>query len=410
VIFKKFFIFIFPLLLLGCGKRTISNIPVGKYRAILKTAGGDLPFFFELKDSSGIKTAYLLNGKETIKIDEVKIENDSLTLYLPSFNSTIRADFSGSLLRGDLTLVKANAVLQIIPFKAGLNTNYRFFVKPKSNIDVTGRWSVDFKEDDGSTYPAVGEFNQNGSELTGTFLTPTGDYRYLEGQVKDSTIYLSTFDGGHAYLFRATLNSDKKLEGGYWSGIKYHESWTAYRNEEAKLPDPDSLTFLKKGYNKFYFSFPDLNGNMVSLSDEKYQGKVVIVTLEGSWCPNCHDEARFLSPFYDKYHKQGLEIICLMFENYDDTVKAISQIKKFRDEFNIKYDLLLAGTNNKDLASKKFPMLNRVMAFPTTIFIDRKGRVRKINTGFSGPGTGEHYINLTDRFTDFVKKLLKEKN
>ena len=408
---KKLFILFFtmPLLMLNCGRQSITKVPVGKYRAILKTAGGDLPFFFELKNEKGIYTSSLLNGEETVKVDYVKVLGDSLTLYLPSFNSTIKAVYSASLLRGNLTLVKANAMLQVIPLKAELNTNYRFFPKPENSINVTGRWSAVFKEDDGSTYPAVGEFKQSGSDLKGTFLTPTGDYRYLEGQVKGRTIYLSTFDGGHAYLFKATLDKNNKLEGGYWSGPKYYESWTAVKDENAKLPDPDKLTFLKKGYSKFDFSFPDLKGKIVSLSDKKYKGKVVIVTLEGSWCPNCHDESRFLSPLYEKYHDRGLEIISLMFENYDDTARAINQIKKFRDKFNIKYNLLLAGTNDKDLASKKLPMLNKVMAFPTTIFIDRKGRVRKINTGFSGPGTGEHYIHLTDEFTSFTEKLLNEK-
>ena len=394
---------------LSCTQKSTDEIRLGKYRAVVTTAGGDLPFFFVLKNENGINSAYLMNGDETIKIDSVHIWKDSLSLYLPAFNSTITASPSNSILAGSLTLVKANAVLQIIPLKAEQNSSYRFFPKPESNINVTGRWSAIFTEDDGSTYPAVGEFHQNASDLNGTFLTPTGDYRYLEGQVKDSTIYLSTFDGGHAYLFKAKLDKSNKLKGGYWSGLKYHESWTAFRNEDAKLPNPDSLTYLKKGYNKFNFSFPDLTGKMVSLSDKKYDGKVVIVTLAGSWCPNCHDEARFLSPFYNKYHSQGLEIIALMFENYNDTTRAISQIKKFQDKFDIKYDLLLAGTNDKDLASKKLQMLNRVLAFPTTIFIDKQGRVRKINTGFSGPGTGEHYIKLTDEFTRFVEKLLSEK-
>jgi peroxiredoxin len=402
-------LFITPLFIIGCANHENQKVEMGKYRAELSTAGGNLPFFFEIRSNDGISTANLLNGAETVKIDNIHIWNDSLELYLPAFNSTIKATRSNSGLIGNLTLVKANAVLQVISLKAEQNSNYLFFPNPQYSIDVTGRWAATFTEDDSSTYPAVGEFHQNGSDLTGTFLTPTGDYRYLEGQVKDSTIYLSTFDGGHAYLFKARLDKSGKLNGGYWSGLTYHESWAAYRNENAKLPDPDSLTYLKKGFTSFNFSFPDLNGKMVSLSDRKYNGKVVVVTLAGSWCPNCQDEAGFLSPFYDKYHNKGLEMIALMFENYDDTARAVGQIKKFRDKFNIKYDLLLAGTNDKDLASKKLPMLNKVLAFPTTIFIDRKGRVRKINTGFSGPGTGEHYIALTDEFTRFVEKLLSEK-
>jgi peroxiredoxin len=402
-------LFIISLFIAGCAKHVNQGIEMGKYRAELSTAGGTLPFFFEIESNGGINTANLLNGDETVKIDEVHIWNDSLKLFLPTYNSSIKAVRSDSGLVGNLIIVKANAVLQVIPLKAEQNINYLFFPNPPANINVTGRWAATFTEDDGSTYPAVGEFHQNGSDLIGTFLTPLGDYRYLEGQVKDSSIYLSTFDGGHAYLFKAKLDKSGKLIGGYWSGINYHESWTAFKDENAKLPNPDSLTYLKKGFTRFNFSFPDLKGKMDSLSDQNYRGKVVIVTLAGSWCPNCQDEAEFLSPFYDKYHNKGLEMIALMFENYDDTARAVHQIERFRDKFNIKYDLLLAGTNDKDLASKKLPMLNKVLAFPTTIFIDRKGRVRKINTGFSGPGTGEHYFVLIDEFTRFVEKLLSEK-
>ena len=400
---------IFLLSLTGCNKKSVRQVPMGQWRGELSTAGGTLPFFFELKDSSGIKVALLLNGDEIVKIDEVNINGDSIRLYLPAFNFTIEAKLVDSTLSGTLKLIKAGGVPQILLFNAKQNIPYRFIKNPENKINVSGRWAATFVDDEGSSYPAVGEMEQNGSDLNGTFLTPTGDYRYLEGQVNDSSIYLSTFDGAHAFLFRAALDKSNKLRGDFWSGNKYHESWTAVRDKNAKLPNPDSLTFLKKGFTKLDFTFPDLNGNKVSLSDPKYKDKVVIVTLAGSWCPNCHDEAGFLSPFFDKYHSKGLEIIGLMYENYDDAARAIRQIKKFRDKFNIKYDLLLAGANNKGEASKTLPMLNKVMAFPTTIFIDRKGRVRKINTGFSGPGTGEHYIQLTDRFTDFVQKLLNEK-
>ena len=404
-----FLYFICLICLSSCNSDENNKLETGIWKAELFTAGGSLPFFFEItKNENGKYSAELLNGEETVKIDDVQVNNDSLVLYLPAYNSTINAEIEGIELNGTLTLVKANAVLQVIPLKTKKEENFLFFFKPKDSINITGKWAVKFTEDDGSSYPAVGEFIQSGADVNGTFLTTTGDYRFLSGQVNDSSIYLATFDGAHAYLFKAKMDNKGNLNGGYWSGLKYHETWTAYKDINAKLPDADSLTSLKRGASKFDFTFPDLKGDFVSLSDTKYKNKVVIVTLAGSWCPNCHDEARFLSPFYDKYKDEGVEIIGLMYENYPDSTKAIEQIKKFKKKFNIKYDLLLAGVNNKDFASKTLPQLNRVLAFPTTIFVDKQRRVRRINTGFSGPGTGEHYIHLTDEITELVEELLNE--
>lgn len=407
--FKIALSFLLILSLTGCMTNKPTEIKTGKWRAILSTSGGDLPFFFEINNNRGKYTAQLLNGNEKVKINDIMIKNGTITLYLPAFNSTIKVKLENTSMLGNLTLVKAGGIEQVIPLVARQNQNYKFFSKTKNLINITGRWDVTFVEEDGSSYPAVGEFKQDGSKLKGTFLTTTGDYRYLDGQVKDSVIYISTFDGAHAFLFKATLDKYGKLNGGFWSGLTYNEKWTAVRNEKAALPDPDSLTFIKKGYKKFDFTFPDLSGNNVSISGDKYKGKVVIVTLAGSWCPNCHDEARFMSPFFDKYYNKGLEVVALMYENYNEPEKAIKQIKKFRDKFDIKYDLLYAGVNDKDIAGKTLPQLNKVLAFPTTIFIDRKGRVRRINTGFSGPGTGEHYVKLTDDLTRFAEKLLNEK-
>ena len=53
-------------------------------------------------------------------------------------------------------------------------------------------------------------------------------------------------------------------------------------------------------------------------------------------------------------------------------------------------------------------MLNKIISYPTTIFIDKKGNVRKIYTGFSGPATGEAYTDFVKETTEFVEMLLRE--
>jgi peroxiredoxin len=254
----------------------------------------------------------------------------------------------------------------------------------------------------------VGEFSQSHDTVTGTFLTATGDHGYLAGQMRGDELSLSTFDGENAYLYHAKVTADGSLAGDFWYGLSGHERWTARRDADAALPDAYSLTTLRAGAKRFEFSFPDLSGRTVSASDPQFKGKVLIVTLAGSWCPNCHDEAAFLAPLYREYRGKGVEIVALMFEHVDDPVRAVAATSRFRELYGIEYATLIAGVSDKDEAGKKVPALSGVVAFPTTMFIDRRGRVRKIHTGFSGPATGAHYSALTQEFKDELDRLLAE--
>jgi thiol-disulfide isomerase/thioredoxin len=247
-------------------------------------------------------------------------------------------------------------------------------------------------------------------EVSGTFLTPTGDYRYLAGNLHGDTLLLSCFDGNHAFLFKARIDSmgQGMTQGEFWSGSNGHETWTATRNERAALPDANSLTFLKPGYDRLDFTFPDPDGKPVSIRDERFKGKVVIVQILGSWCPNCMDETNFLSPWYKKNRARGVEIIGLAYEKDPAFAASAPKLKRLMNRFDIDYPLLLAGVNDKEKASQTLPMLNRVMAFPTTLFIDKKGKVRKIHTGFSGPGTGTYYTAFVEEFERLVDKLMNE--
>jgi len=165
---------------------------------------------------------------------------------------------------------------------------------------------------------------------------------------------------------------------------------------------------MKDPSENLEFSFPDLDGRTISLSDPQFAGKVVIVTLAGSWCPNCHDEAAFLAALYRECHAQGLEIVSLMFEHFGDFEQAAAATRRFRDKYDIEYATLIAGTSERDEAAKALPQLNGVFAYPTTIWVDRTGRVRKIHAGFAGPATGWHHDELVTEFTAFTRVLLAE--
>ncbi|MFT7308984.1 MAG: hypothetical protein ACI964_001568 [Spirosomataceae bacterium] len=69
---------------------------------------------------------------------------------------------------------------------------------------------------------------------------------------------------------------------------------------------------------------------------------------------------------------------------------------------------MIAGINDKTEAAKSLPMLDHILSFPTLITIDKKGKVREIHTGFSGPGTGAYYDKFVTDYNRLIEKLLNE--
>lgn len=397
--------------LAGClaKKESAADLKTGIWRATIEIQGQPLPFNFEVeKDKADGYDIYLRNAEERLLLDEVSVTGDSVDITLHVFDATIKAVIEGDSLRGKF--IKNYEKDYKIPFRAAHGQTFRFEKGTNTNPvpDFTGKYSVDFIHEKDTTV-AVAIFNQHGDSVTGTFLTPTGDYRYLQGNVSNNKLQLSTFDGNHSYIFTASKNEDGTLSGEYYSGKTWYETWTAVKNEDAALPDAEKLTYLKEGFDRIEFSFPDVNGKKVSLTDEKYQNKVVILQLFGTWCPNCMDETKFLIPWYTQNKDRGVEIIGLAYERKDDFTYASDRVKKMIEKYGVDYDFVIAGTNDKEKASLTLPMLNKVVAFPTTIFIGKDGKVKKIYTGFSGPGTGVYYDQGIQHFNETVNELLNEK-
>lgn len=388
-----------------------NDVKMGTYRVVLETPGGELPFGLELSQKDGKPVGHLINGQERLLVGDVKITGSHLEVAMPGYLNVLKADATGNELRGEVFLVKLNEQNQHVPLRATLGDQYRFFKAPAGNsADVSGRWAVKFIDDkSGAPEVALGEFTQTQDVVSGTILTTTGDHRYLAGQVQGDELFLSTFDGAHVFLYKAKIAADGSLDGDWWSGLAYHEKWTAKRDAAAQLPDAYGVTAMRTGVKKFDFSFPDLDGKTVSSNDKQFRGKVMIVALAGSWCPNCHDEAAFLAPLYQEYRDKGLAIVSLQFEHFGDFERAARATLRFRQNYGIEYTTLIAGVSDKDEAAKQLPMLKSFVAFPTTVFIDRKGNVRKIHTGFTGPATGDHYTQFVGEVKATLEKLLAEK-
>jgi peroxiredoxin len=393
----------------GAAAAATSALPrAGAWRATVQLPGGELPFGIEFGSDNGAPVAWLVNGAERVRVDEIATPPGGLlTLRMPGFQNRIEARVDGDTLRGELVLPRAKGEPRRLPFAAAFGANWRFFEQPAAQAaNVAGRWAATFGEGTDATI-AVGEFAQQGTVVTGTFLTPTGDHRFLAGEVRGNELYLSRFDGGSAALYRATLGPAGELVGAY-DGPAGATRWTARRDAGASLGDAESRTRMRSADAALDITFPDVDGRTVSLRDARFAGKVIVVAIAGSWCPNCHDEAAFLAPLYNRLRDDGLEVVSLMFEQFGDFARAAEAVGRFRDEHDIAYTTLIAGVSDKDDAASKLPQLNGVFAFPTTIFIDRSGRVRKVHTGFSGPATGEHHRQLTREIESLVTGLLAE--
>ena len=395
-----------------------SPLSAGTWRGVLSTQGQEIPFLFDVATDGGQPTVTLRNGEERLKLDEISTAGDSTTIRLGVFDAAlvVRADGEGKL-QGAWVKYDAGKPYRV-PLRAEKGREQLFPVAAdRKALTFDGTWEVTFKGNDGATYPAVGIFKQDGSNITGTFLTTTGDYRYLSGQVDGNMIKLSTFDGSHGFLFTgkkpntSDTFTDKSgfVTGDFYSGLTGHETWTATLDPNAKLPDANALTGMKPGQKKLDFQFPNIAGGTLSPTDAKYKGKVVVVQMLGSWCPNCMDETNFLAPWYEQNKQRGVEIIGLGYERAsDDTAAATRKLTKMKQRLNVGYDLALAGIADKDAAGKTLPQVQKVLAFPTTIFLDKKGEVRKIHTGFSGPGTGKYYEEEKADFNKTIDQLLAE--
>lgn len=350
------------------------------------------------RTSEEIPTITFVNGTERIESKGQK-DGDSIIYKMPVFPTELHVIHTKDSIIGKWYNNDREPSFSM-PFTAGLKHDVNY----KSSVYLNGKWHAQFHRENRTT-ESIAIFEQDQQNIYGTFVTQSGDYRSLQGEILNDSFYLSAFEGSHIYLFTGKL-TDGKISGNWYSGLTFQLPWTAEKDSDFELPDADTLTYLKPGFETVSFTFPDLDGNQVSLSDDKYKGKPVILTIMGSWCPNCMDEGRYLKEVYNRYHDQGLEIIGLSFERRGDFDKDLPALKKAVEDLDLPYDVLFAGKAGGKYAAEALPMLNHVISFPTSIYLDRSGKVVKIHTGFTGPGTGELYTEFVAENEVFLKEFV----
>lgn len=390
---------------------TNAQLKTGWYRAEIKRPdSAAIVFNAEAVTSNGKTVLFIRNDQERLKVDNIKVKGDSVFIDMPFFESTfkLRKQKDHSLKGVWIKGTSRNNLEFPVVFTFGKKE--RFPVTGSSSANITGKWQVTFTRATGGERPAVATFQQKGNYLSGSFITPSGDYRFLEGVVNGKQLQLSCFDGSHAYLFTADVSNSSITNGKYYNSASAVEQWRAFKNQNAVLPDTSQRTQLREGESRLNFSFKDINGKTVSINDEQFRNQVVIIQLMGSWCPNCMDESKFLGDFYKQYESKGVKIIALAYEYSTDVQRSKASIQKFIDRFSIQYPVLIApvAVNDPERTEKTLPQLTPIRSFPTTIFIGKDGTVQKVHSGFYGPGTGAYYEQFQKEFYETVETLLKK--
>lgn len=346
------------------------------------------------------KQFVLINGEERIVLDDVEWGEDSVKIMMHVFDTQLKFKMNDAELNGYWT--KNYVEDYTVPFRAVLGKEE---IEEDAGFGyLSGKYQLTFLTKEGVERPAIALLDVKGSQLTGTVMTRTGDYRFLHGKIDAGrNFYLTTFNGENAYLFEGKLDGNGNLSGDFYSGIARHETFTAIKNDTVQLEDPTQLAASDGVGKKVDFTALELNGDNFVLSLSEYKGRPLVVQILGTWCPNCMDETEFLMQWRQQNPQLGVEVIGVAFELKDDLAYAAKLLGNFMDKYKVDYKIVFAGKAGKESVNSFFPIIDNVVAYPTTIYLNSNHEIVKIYTGFSGPASGVYYENFK---ADFEKTIL----
>lgn len=363
-----------------------------------------LPFPIEFSEKGGQVTGTFFNGDERVTSTGGTYKNGTLELDFAHYDSKLEAKVDQGVLKGSY----GNSRSGVRDFEARPHVAQ---AKPASAPAIGGLWDIPNES-------AKGEkawrfiVRQQGAEVSAAILRVDGDTGTLRGTWQGDRFVLNLFDGARGSTLEIVPQADGTLALNLRSLRGKATAYTAIRSDVARakgLPaptDPAQHTRVKNPSEPFAFSFPDLNGKIVSNTDERFRNKVVIVSVTGSWCPNCHDEAPYLQALYQKYRSLGLEVVALDFEDAEQ-FKKLTRPAAFVKKYGLEYPFLIGGETKE--VGAKLPQAENLNTWPATFFLGRDGRVRAVHAGFAAPASGEFHTQLVAEITHTLETLLAEK-
>ncbi len=398
----------------------------GQWDAVITNASKlEVPFTLAVmqdKSAQGRFRAAIANGSERMPFTSAAWEGHEFQMRLEQYDGTLTVHFEGEGLRGEWVRQTSRGVMHYA-VRASRHKAQQERAGEWTGASLAGQWTLTFEGPENPDKVSPADFKQGKARVSeggvdaaveGTIAPVSGDYGLLAGNVRESegkptTFQLSRFDGIHAVLVTGELLADGSIKGKLntqgFTGVRRNAVAGASSIETE--PDPESVTTLKQPGDVFKFSARDpKTGKLVTQDDPRFKGKPYIVDIFGTWCPNCHDEAPLLADLYKRYRGEGLEIVGLAYEYVDDAARNAKLLDVYRKKYGIEFPLLLAGTTEEGQIGKTLPQLVGFGAYPTTIFVGRDGKVKKIHAGFAGPATGERFTETKRRFDENVKALV----
>ena len=380
----------------------------GLWEGTVLVDGLTIPFRIEITGEGSRVSGAFLNGDEKVTSTSGQFDHGSLFLNFSEYAEKLHGNLKNGQLKGAIEGKFGPGPRSSLPFQAK-----PFLAKPDSAVgsipSIDGLWEIEVTSSKGeSAWRFI--VRQHGADVTAAILRVDGDTGSLTGRYADGAFLLSHFSGERPYLLEASPQKDGSLliDLSDYSGKR---QLVAYRPKDARargLPeptDPALHTKVSDPNEPFAFRFADVDGRTVSNTDARFRGKVVLVNITGSWCPNCHDEAPFLAELYRKYRRQGLEIVALDFEEQEQ-LKDLARLRAFVKHYGIEYTVLVGG--EPEQVNQKIPQLINLNSWPTTLFIGRDGLVKSIHVGFAGPASGNFNTELKQQFATRVESLLAD--
>ena len=387
-------------LFLGCETKIDIN---GYWKINIELQDKTLPVIVKLQKEKDILSGFLVNSTEKIPL-EGRIIDGKFTFQI----GANYAEFQGILKDGKLKghWIRTNKVDYRVPFTGNKTSSTDLYKKYESSnlpFNFTGNWKIKLDQ----TKTGLGVFKQIGSRVQGSILTKTGDYRYLDGYIKGSTLTLTGFDGVFSYVITLLVNGDK-FSGIMQAGKSYRQEISGTKDNSFKLENPLSLASVKK--TKIYpFKYTTFDNEIVDFSSSEFVDKVKVIQVFGSWCPNCLDETQYFVAWQNKNKAKlnDVKFIAMAFEQFESLELAKKALRKTKRKMKMDYPIILADYKSTKTVQEHLPITN-FLAFPTTIILNKKNDVIKIHTGFSGQATGIFFDQFTQMFNETIDKLIKE--
>ena len=380
----------------ACTARDAASLS-GRWNATVVVNGVEIPTAFEIADDGEAMIGTFFNGSLRIVSTATIIESGTITFAYDQYGTKLRVTLKDGQLEGEYLRAQGP-----YPFRA---ERAAASVAPEGPApSIGGVWIIKAR---GSKGEEAWRFiaRQTGADVEATILRVDGDTGALTGSFNGERFVLSHFDGSRPLLMEVAVNADGTLtllENRRTESVAVREH-TEAASALGAPEDPTYHTTVRDLGEPFRFSFPDLEGRIVSNTDPKFAGKVLLVSISGSWCPNCHDEAPFLASLYQQYRAQGFEIVSLSFERGEQLEDPV-QLRAFIETYGIEYTVLIPGEPER--ATEFLPQTVNLDSFPTSFILGRDGRVQLIHAGFPSPGSGEFYDEAVRKISGTVERLL----